>query len=457
MRRRLIVTYVGLLAMVLLGLSLPLGVVLAARDAQTMFIDRLDDTARFASLAEPALRTGEIADLEARLRQYDSMYEIAAAIVNRDGKLVIASRSTLDTSQALIRGRIDAALSGQQAGSGDTGWPWRRDPLVVAVPIGTGGEILGAAITVSPRDALTATVGRGWAVLAALAAVALGLGVLATFPLSRWMLRPVLELDAAAQALAAGRLPESAAVQTGPSEVRRLATSFTTMAHRITALLDRQRTFASYASHQLRTPLATLRLCVENLRPSVSHAGQEDYALIAEEIERMAKMCDALLSYALADVAHGRTRAHDTASIADARVAVWRPAAEAAGVWLIRSGLDSAPAIVADQALDQALDTLLSNAIKFSGRGATVTISVARAESGRVEVRVADTGPGLTEAELARAAEPFWRGPAHQNVDGSGLGITIARALILASGGTFTLQAVAPHGLCAVISLRGAA
>jgi signal transduction histidine kinase len=454
-RRRLIVTYVSLLAVVLLGLSLPLGLVLAAHDAQEMFIDRLDDTARFASLAEPALRTGDTSGLEARLRQYDAMFGIAAAIVNRDSRLIVASRSGLDPAEPLVRRRIDAALSGQQAGSGEAPWPWERDPLIVAVPIGTGGEIIGAAVTVSPRDALTAAVGRVWLALAALSGLALVLGVLASIPLSRWMLRPVLELDEAAQALAGGRRPAATTVQTGPPELRRLTATFHTMSHRITALLDRQRTFASYASHQLRTPLATLRLCVENLGPAVTEAGEQDYSLLSAEITRMTRMCDALLSYALADMAHADGQVHDAGAVVEARVAAWRPALAAAGIEVVRSGLASAAVTVADQALDQALDTLLSNVVKFCG-GATVTVTVDRGADGRVEVSVADTGPGLPTGQLARAAEPFWRAPAHQNVDGSGLGITIARALVTASDGSFELQAMQPHGLCAVIRLREA-
>jgi signal transduction histidine kinase len=451
-RRRLIVTYVSLLAVVLLGLSLPLGLVLAARDAQAMFIDRLDDTARFASLAEPALRTGDTSVLFTRLRQYDEMFGIAAAVINRNSRVVVTSRS-LDPNEPLVRQRIEAALSGQQAGPGGTPWPWEHEPLVVAVPIGTGGDIIGAAITVSPPEALLAAIRREWLVLAALSSFALLLGVLATIPLSRWMLRPVLDLDDAAQALAAGRLPDTTTIQSGPPEVQRLTRTFTTMAKRITALLDRQRTFASYASHQLRTPLATLRLSLENLGPSVRESGAQDYALLSDEVQRMARMCDALLSYALADVAQAETLVLDAGAIADARVAAWLPAAQAAGITLIRAGRPSAPVRAADQVLDQVLDTVLSNAVKFCPN-ATVTVAVERSEDGWTEVSVADTGPGLTEQELARAAEPFWRAPSHQNVDGSGLGITIARALITASGGTFELRPALPHGLCATIRLR---
>jgi signal transduction histidine kinase len=225
------------------------------------------------------------------------------------------------------------------------------------------------------------------------------------------------------------------------------------MADRVTTLLGRQSTFVSYASHQLRTPLATLRLCVENLRPAVSDDGIEDYNLLADEIERMARMCDALLSYALAEVAASERHTLDAVAIAEARVAVWRPVAEQAGIQLERRGEPAALVLAANEVLDQALDALLSNAIKFAGPGAAVTISVAQPDPARVEVHVVDSGPGMPPEDLARAAEAFWRKPSHQNIDGSGLGITIAEALIKASGGNLHLGTAEPHGVHARIVL----
>src|SRR4029453_16651559 len=89
------------------------------------------------------------------------------------------------------------------------------------------------------------------------------------------------------------------------------------------------------------------------------------------------------------------------------------------------------------QALDQSLDALISNAVKFAGRGATIVVSVEHATApGRVvDIVVRDNGPGMSTEDYARAAEPFWRRPGDQNVEGSGLGVTIADALVPASGG----------------------
>jgi K+-sensing histidine kinase KdpD len=70
-----------------------------------------------------------------------------------------------------------------------------------------------------------------------------------------------------------------------------------------------------------------------------------------------------------------------------------------------------------------------------------------------VEVHVVDSGPGLPAEQLAQAAEAFWRAPTHQNVEGSGLGITIAQALVKASGGVLELAPATPHGLHARLRL----
>ncbi|MEJ3746853.1 HAMP domain-containing sensor histidine kinase [Actinomycetes bacterium KLBMP 9797] len=455
MQRRLLITYLTLLAAVLAGLSVPLGVTVASRNAQEMFIDRLNDAARFASLAEPALRTGYIQTLQAELRQYDEMFGIAAAVAGRDGRLVLTSRADLDVAAEPVRTRVEAALSGERAGFGGGLWPWRDDPLIVAEPVGRGGDIIGVVVTVSPSDTLRAVTLRGWALLVGLSLLVLLVGAGAAVPLTRWMLRPVRDLDDAALAWADGRFGDRVLAGSGPPELRQLTTSFNTMAERIATLVERQRSFVSYASHQLRTPLATMRLSVDNLGPAVRADGLDDYRMVTEEIVHMGRMCDALLTYARAEATADEAVEVDAAAVADVRVAVWRQAAALAGVALTRTGADRAPVRAAPEALDQALDALLSNAVKFAGSGAAVTVTVEPLGSD-VDIHVVDTGPGMPADDLAKAAQPFWRRSAHQNVAGSGLGITVADALIAASGGRLDLMPAEPHGLHARVRLRSA-
>ncbi|HEY8473822.1 MAG TPA: HAMP domain-containing sensor histidine kinase [Natronosporangium sp.] len=456
MRRRLIVIYVTLLAAVLVGLNVPLAIALANNVGNQLFVDRQGDTARFASLAEPALRTNQTAGLAAELRQYDQLFGIAAVIVARDGRPIVASREGIDVTTDELREQIAAALSGQRTEPASTWWPWHDAPLVVAEPVGRGGEIFGAALTVSPTDALAATTWRRWALLAAVSAAVLLAGTIAAAPLANWMLRPVQQLDEAAHALAAGRFGDRPLAAAGPPELQRLTASFNTMAERLATVIERQRSFVSYASHQLRTPLATLRLWVENLEPSVTPAGLDDHRMVKEEIERLGAMCDALLTYARAEATADDVTDVDAAEVADARVAVWSQAAEQAGVRLLRTGDRRALVRAAPQALDQALDALLSNAVKFVGRGHQVLVLVDHPDPQWVDVHVIDDGPGLPTADLAQAAQPFWRAAGHQHVEGSGLGITIADALVTASGGRFDLMPAQPHGLHARIRLVAA-
>jgi signal transduction histidine kinase len=448
MRARLLATYLSLLALALLGLAIPLAVTLAARDAQSMFIDRAADTSRFASLAEPALRTGRVEALAAELRAYDAMFGVAAVVVARDGRPAIASRPGLDLTIPAVGERLAAALSGQRAGSAAVMWPWGDDPLVVAEPVGANGDITGAVLTISPRRPLNAAIWRLWGLLAVASAVVLLAGLASAQPLVTWVTRPVRDLDDGARALAAGRFGDQITRVTGPPELRNLVNTFNVMSERIATLIERQRSFASYASHQLRAPLATLRLRADTLVP----ADVEDHRLLVEEIDRLARLCDALLAYARAEATAESTEDIDAAGVADARVATWAPTAARAGIVLTRSGQAPATVRVASWALDQALDALLSNAVHFAGPG-EVRVVVGRTAPGWVDIDIIDGGPGLPAEGLARAAEPFWRGPDAADTDGSGLGVTIATALVRASGGHLDLIAARPHGLHARIRL----
>jgi len=456
MRYRLVGTYLALLALVLLGLEVPLAAYVAASRTQQMVIDRNDDASRFASLADPALRTGETVTLADELRRYDDLYGIAAAVADRDGHLVTEAGDprTFDTDE--VRRAVARALAGERVGAGRTVWPWQSGPLVIAVPVTTAGEVVGAVVTLSPTDALRTTVKDRWAELAG-GGVLAGLAfVLVAVALTRWILRPVAQLDSAAHQISAGALDARVAPGLGPPELRRLARSFNTMADDVTDALERQRAFVAQASHQLRNPLTALRLRVEELGGFITDpTGTDEHRLAVEETDRLRRILDGLLALAQAERGQHRTEAVDAGKTVDDRVAGWQPLAGQCGITLRREGTDSAMVYAVPTAVGQALDALIDNALKFAGTGATVTVRVVP-DADTVALHVVDDGPGLGDTERMRATERFWRAPGTQNVDGSGLGLPIAAVLVEVSGGRLDLLAAAPRGLDARLTFPAA-
>jgi signal transduction histidine kinase len=102
--------------------------------------------------------------------------------------------------------------------------------------------------------------------------------------------------------------------------------------------------------------------------------------------------------------------------------------------------------------LSSALDAVIDNALKFTPEGERVEVEVGAAGD-TASVVVSDRGPGLTDEELARVGDRFWRSAAHQNVKGSGLGLSICRALLAAGGGTMAYGHHAPHGLTVTVTV----
>jgi signal transduction histidine kinase len=455
MRGRLLGTSLPLLTVVLVALTVPLAVVIAAQSTQAVFIDRSSDTGRFAALAGPALRTGETVTLQAELRQYDSLFGIAAAVVDRDGTVVVASREPALFGGPGVRRRLVAALAGERAGTQEVVWPWQDRALVIAEPVSDGGEVVGAAVTVSPTGPLRRQTAQRWGVLALLGLVSLAGSWLLALPVLRWVLRPVHDLDEATHEIAAGRLGARVAAATGPPELRRLAGSFNAMADAVAAAMARQRSFVASASHQLRNPLTALRLRLENLGGTVPPADRDEHRVALEEADRLAGILDGLLALARAEQDGHGCEVVDAGEAVDARLAVWRPVAERRGVRLRRTGAAGTTVRALPGAIDQALDAILDNALKFGAGGDEVTVHLAPRD-GEVELHVIDHGPGLTEQERLHATERFWRGGGHQNVDGSGLGLSIARALAEASGGRLDLLPAEPSGLDACLVLPAA-
>ncbi|MFH9659063.1 sensor histidine kinase [Streptomyces sp. NPDC017248] len=456
MRTRLLPLLIVLLAAVLLALGLPLAASVAAARQQRVVVDRIDDTARFASLAQfvtdapgGSRRTTtdeRLESLRSELESYYGVYGIRAGVFYRNGRQAMANApgNWAVPGTGEVRRAFDEALLSRRSHDPPQAWPWQRSRLVVASPVIRDGDVVAVVVTDSPTGQLRSRILRGWLFIGAGEIAAMLLAVGAALRLTGWVLRPVRVLDATTHDIATGRLKSRVAVAGGPPELRRLARSFNEMADNVEAVLEQQRAFVADASHQLRNPLAALLLRIELLALELPEDNAE-IASVRTEGKRLAQVLDGLLDLALAEHAEADLRLTDIGALAGERLAAWAPAARARGV-LLTGDCPPVTGWADPIALSSALDAVVDNAVKFTPEGGTVRIAVF-ADGGTTSVVVTDTGPGLTDEELARVGDRFWRSGRHQNVNGSGLGLSVTRALLAAGGGSIDYAHHEPCGL----------
>jgi signal transduction histidine kinase len=293
---------------------------------------------------------------------------------------------------------------------------------------------------------------KGWLLIAVGEAAAMLLAVGAAIRLTGWVLLPVRVLDAATHGIATGRMNSRVAAAGGPPELRRLAISFNEMADNVEDVLEQQRAFVADASHQLRNPLAALLLRIELLALELPD-GNAEIASVRTEGRRLAQVLDDLLDLALAEHTSAELRLTDIGELAAERVAAWRPVAQEKGVVLTGQG-EAVTAWVDPIALSSALDAVIDNAVKFTPAGGEVTVTAGRA-GGMSTLVINDGGPGLTDDEITRIGDRFWRSNRHQNVKGSGLGLSISRALLMVGGGSIAYAHGEPRGLRVTLSVPG--
>ncbi|MFE2494540.1 sensor histidine kinase [Streptomyces scopuliridis] len=456
MRTRLLPLLIILMAGVLLALGFPLAVSLAAAEQQRVVVDRIDDTARVAALAQfvSESRSGaqeRRAMLEAELTRYYEVYGVRAGVFYRDnGVMARAPEGWSVPEEGPARQSFEEALLGRRSGDPEQVWPWQNGRLIVDSPVVRDGDVVAVVVTDSPTGQMRSRILHGWLIIAAGEVAAMLLAVGAAIRLTGWVLRPVRVLDAATHDIATGRMNSRVAAAGGPPELRRLASSFNEMADNVEDVLEQQRAFVADASHQLRNPLAALLLRIELLSLELPE-GNEEIASVRTEGKRLAQVLDDLLDLALAEHAAADLRLTDIGEVAAERVAAWRALAEEKGVRLTEHR--AAVTAWADPiALSSALDAVIDNALKFTPAGEEVTVAVAR-NGTTSQIVINDGGPGLTDDELARIGDRFWRSNRHQNIKGSGLGLSITRALLTAGGGSIAYEHGEPRGLRVTLSV----
>lgn len=457
MTRRLVAGYVGFALALLLVLEIPLGLLAARLERHSLMAGIRVDATALALTSQGLLAQAQAPRLRTLVTDYARYSGRGRAVVVAADGRVLADSAPLEPGMPDYGSRpeIQVALSGQTFAGFRFSQTLGTELLIVAVPLTVDGATAGAVRLTYPADVVNSRVRRTWLALGTLGAIVLVLAVGLGYLLARGMTRPVRELHETAGRLAAGDTAARTPVPPGPPELRLLASQFNAMADRVTELLQAQRAFLADVSHQLRTPLAALRLRLDVLAGRSSGQARQEVEQAGAEAARLGRLVEGLLAVARNEAQDAPLEVVDAAAVARERAQAWSALAEEEGMHLRADTADDVPVRVVPGALEQVLDNLLANAITASRSGDTVHVRVEPTADG-VRVVVDDEGRGLTDDQLATLAagqSPPSTAPRRADVAGSGLGLTIVRRLVKASGGSFTVVRNAGTGTRAQVTL----
>ncbi|MEU2743227.1 HAMP domain-containing sensor histidine kinase [Streptomyces sp. NPDC007095] len=451
MTRRIALAFMALIIMLLVLAVVPLGLSMTQRE-RTSFRDTTEAANRtIAAAAEEHLSDHRS---PASMRRFLEQAERAgdcAAVFDAAGRTVAATGCPGRTG---VGDEDDEAadnwgdLAHQVLVHPETATRERDDRLVVAVPIGDTTHPVGVAVLSRSAEGMNDRIGAMWGRLALIGAGGLLAGVLLSVALARWVGRPLRAVDAAALRLGEGALDVRAPGGRGPQEVRRLASTFNTMAARMEALIHGHRAVVADVSHQLRTPLTALRLRLDLLAAGADDAAAAEFAGAQEEIVRLSRLVDGLLAVARAETAVPRPVPVRVDQVVVERVTAWEPVARERRVSLVGHCGAGLTAYLGAGDLEQVIDNLVANALDAVGEGAAVRLE-GEGRRERVLLRVVDDGPGMSAA----AREAAFRRFGNPEASDSGLGLAIVHRLVTANGGTVRLQDTAGGGLTVLLEL----
>lgn len=273
---------------------------------------------------------------------------------------------------------------------------------------------------------------------------ALVIAIIGGWFLMRRALAPVASLTSTMETIHADTLGRQLPRSGNGDELDRLAEVFNSMMTRLEQSFTRVREFTINASHELKTPLTIMRGEIETRfrDSSPSAADREFLASQLDEIARLTKIVDALTLLAKADtgqlvIAREPVRVDELVRdcFADAQIL-----AQPAHVHVEMNNCDEATVRGDRHRLRQLLLNLTDNAIKYNQPEGRVVMSLAR-NNGTVELKIANTGPGIPAEKLPRVFDRFYRGDQAHNgeVEGSGLGLSIVQWIVKAHGGAIEL------------------
>jgi len=369
-------------------------------------------------------------------------------VLDREGRLVAETPGMATQVPVAVFPQPRAGLP--REGSGQLGGhTFLLATMAVTAPRGGGWQIE-AALDTDASDGLLARYRRD-------VALVLGVGVLLAAVLgagiARRGLRPIAAITRATERIGAQRLEERILPGAWPKELAALATEFDRMLERLQESFERLSQFSADLAHELRTPINNLmgeaQVALSRARPAEEYARVLQSAL--EEHARLARTIDSMLFLAQADQARlsiapapleGRAELQAVAEF-------YQALAEEQGV---RLRCEGERRIEADALLlRRALSNLVSNALKCTPRGGSITLRAGTGDGEAPVLSVSDSGPGIGAEHLARLGDRFYRiDPARAaGTGGVGLGLAIVRSIMTLHGGALRIESALGAGTTA--------
>jgi signal transduction histidine kinase len=261
------------------------------------------------------------------------------------------------------------------------------------------------------------------------------------YPVVRRLTGRLERLQDSVEAWGEGQLSTRVAVE-GQDEVARLAASFNQSAARIEALVLSQKSLLANASHELRSPLARIRMAVELMQDQATPAIRDE---LKRNVAELDQLIDEVLLASRLDAAGSAARADEDTDV----TAIVAEECAAVG-----AACDAAPARMRGdpRLIRRMVRNLLENARRYGG-GSAVAIHV-RAAADTLQLDVCDSGPGIRESERERIFEPFYRVPgASEAAGGVGLGLSLVRQIAGHHGGTVRCLSNPDGGCCFRVTL----
>lgn len=338
----------------------------------------------------------------------------------------------------------------------------RRGPpgIVEVIQIPTPEDILADHRFAAFVDAGAAGGTRLAVTLTATVIGAIVLIALVTLALTRSLLRPITDLRQVTNSVAAGEFSKRVGVGalSRKDEIGKLAEDFDSMAERIEQQFDAQRQLLRDVSHELKSPLARLKLAIELARDEGSASTGTDrwMARLDKEAQALETMLDRILDLARAEsgMQDQRRAAFDLDALLQSLIKDASFEALKKGMTVHYVSMAPAQVVGIHSMLVSAIENVIRNAIRYGDADSQITVSLA-ARGGQAQISVANKGPNLRASDLARIFDPFYRVPVERNgeASGQGIGLTITQKVMLAHDGGVSAENRPDGGLIVRMTL----